>query len=52
MHRRTVRSSGAEGTTLGAVLYDLNQTVGWTAEYTYPSVGSSGAEAEVLTRLY
>jgi hypothetical protein len=28
MHRRPVESSGAEGTTLRAVLYDLNQGVG------------------------
>jgi hypothetical protein len=34
IHRCPIGSSGAEGTTLGAVLYDLNQGVWWTAEYT------------------
>jgi hypothetical protein len=28
IHRHPIGSSGAEGTTLGAVLYDLNQGVG------------------------
>jgi hypothetical protein len=32
IHWRHVRSSGAEDFTLGAVLFDLNITAGWTAE--------------------
>jgi hypothetical protein len=51
IHRRPIGSSGAEGTTLGAVLYDLNQGVGWTDGIFYQSVGSSDDEAEVLARL-
>jgi hypothetical protein len=34
IHRRPVGPSGAEDSSLGAVLYDLNMTVGWTTEST------------------
>jgi hypothetical protein len=34
IHRRPVGPSGAEDSSLGLILYDLNMTFGWTAELT------------------